>query len=247
MPPTLQFPTLTFPSLESLPSDSAVRQVYPDDTYPNDIYGRGYSEAPTEILSNNDYITQLALLLQFIAWTSTYVVGMSMGGGITAAFTSTFPHLVNGKIVLLASAGIVGLPVNENGERTMPSLSKQLTPGQSGEPELVAANPGLRELQASSLPGYSRILQDSMRYGPIAGLSNAFEALATTQTANGPLKVLVVHGTNDSIVPYTEAAKIKALVPQAEVVTVEGADHSFLGHPDHWPIVTSNTVRFLSA
>ncbi|KAH8108010.1 Alpha/Beta hydrolase protein [Cristinia sonorae] len=72
-----------------------------------DIYGRGYSEAPKYTLSTEDYATQLALLMQHIAWSSTYVVGLSMGGGIASAFVATFPHLVNSKIVLIASAGLL--------------------------------------------------------------------------------------------------------------------------------------------
>jgi len=298
MSPPLQFPTPTFPSAESLPSDSPLRKVYPDDLYPNgkyyrsplgrvrywivgpsdgpkvslihgistpsiifanlaselvkagfqvllyDLHGRGYSEAPTEILSNNDYVTQLALLLQYVGWTSTYVVGMSMGGGIAAAFTATFPHLVNGKVVLLASAGLMDIPLDENGQRKLRPAAEAVNPGQA---EQGATGGNLRDLQTALLPGYGRIIQDSMRYGPISGLKSAFEALATIQTANGLVQPLIVHGTADSIVPYTEAAKIKALVPQAEVVTVDGAEHFFLGHPEHWPIVASNTVRFLSA
>ncbi|THH28547.1 hypothetical protein EUX98_g5649 [Antrodiella citrinella] len=196
-----------------------------------DVYGRGYSEAPTDVLSNNDYITQLALLLQYVGWKSTYVVGMSMGGGIAAAFTSAFPHLVNGKIVLLASAGLVagrklgGFEkkrheskkdgANQVSNDADPEGTPSTLVNSTGSGPSVKLGPGadsqLRKLLASSLPGLKRIIKDTRRFGPVAGLEKAFESLATVQTAGGSLRVLVIHGTKDLVVPYTEAAKAKEI------------------------------------
>lgn len=72
-----------------------------------DLHGRGYSEIPEKESDVNLYIIQLALLLQYVGWSKAYIVGFSMGGGIAAAFSSTFPHLVNGKVVFVASAGLI--------------------------------------------------------------------------------------------------------------------------------------------
>ncbi len=44
----------------------------------SDLYARGYSEAPQVSYDPNLYITQLALLLQYIHWSNVNVVGMSM-------------------------------------------------------------------------------------------------------------------------------------------------------------------------
>ena len=44
----------------------------------SDLYGRGYSESPKRKLETNDYIIQLALLLQYIGWGKVKVVGFSM-------------------------------------------------------------------------------------------------------------------------------------------------------------------------
>ena len=106
-----------------------------------------------------------------------------------------------------------------------------------------------------------------MKYGPIAGMHRAYEELASIRTANGPVKPLVIHvrstrsdcrcsnglilsrlkGTNDAIVPYNNSLKIKKLVPQAELVTVEGAGHHLISEEAHWPTVASNIVKFLSS
>ncbi|KAK2459954.1 hypothetical protein APHAL10511_008039 [Amanita phalloides] len=72
-----------------------------------DLYGRGYSDAPQTTYDTNLYTTQLALLMQYLKWDKAIVVGVSMGGGIAAAFTSQYPYLVDDRVVLIASAGIM--------------------------------------------------------------------------------------------------------------------------------------------
>lgn len=43
-----------------------------------DLYGRGYSEAPEFPSDPNLYAVQLALLLQYIGWENTDIVGFSI-------------------------------------------------------------------------------------------------------------------------------------------------------------------------
>lgn len=101
-------------------------QVFTHKFDHTDLYGRGYSDAPKMTYDTTLYVTQLALLMQYLGWDKTHVVGLSMvcllylycrrvfkgeinvqGGGIGAAFCDQFPHLVSGKLALLASTGIV--------------------------------------------------------------------------------------------------------------------------------------------
>ncbi|KAI9063016.1 alpha/beta-hydrolase [Trametes sanguinea] len=72
-----------------------------------DLYGKGYSEAPHTTYDWSLFVTQLALLLQYVGWDEAHIVGFSMGGGIAVAFTAALPHLVSGKLVLIASAGLL--------------------------------------------------------------------------------------------------------------------------------------------
>jgi pimeloyl-ACP methyl ester carboxylesterase len=91
----------------------------------SDLYGRGYSDAPQVTYDTTLYTTQLALLMQHVKWDNAFIVGLSMvnlsssvhpplslfdykqGGGVATAFSAHFPHLVNGKVALIASAGII--------------------------------------------------------------------------------------------------------------------------------------------
>ena len=43
-----------------------------------DLYGRGFSDAPSMTYDSILYTTQLALLLQYLGWRRTNIVGVSM-------------------------------------------------------------------------------------------------------------------------------------------------------------------------
>ncbi|KAI0662773.1 Alpha/Beta hydrolase protein [Cubamyces menziesii] len=249
--------------MEALPLDSRIRQVYPDNLFLNgmhptvrsrrvkvvlihgistpgitwkeiapylaekglrvlvyDLYGKGYSEAPHVVYNTTLFVVQLALLLQYIHWDSAHIVGFSMGGGVAAAFASSMPHLLTGKVAFVASAGLL--------ERAN------------------APNP-LKDLQATELPGYKRSLQSCFENGPIRGLEAAYDEVArvTVGPAQQPLQVRIIHGTEDEIVPFGEAIKIQARVPQAEIVKIENAAHDLVLRDGHWQIVAKRLLEFL--
>ena len=54
-----------------------------------DLYGQGYSDAPQMTYNPNLYTIQFALLMQHLRWDKAAIVGVSMGGGIAAAFTAS--------------------------------------------------------------------------------------------------------------------------------------------------------------
>ena len=54
------------------------------------------------------------------------------------------------------------------------------------------------------------------------------------------IPTLIIHGTNDSIIPYTHAKVLSDLNPAFELVTIEGGDHNNLREfPLYWPSVES--------
>ena len=53
-----------------------------------DLYGRGYSDAPQTTYDTALYVTQLALLMQYVGWDKAGIVGVSM----VRVFNSTIPH-----------------------------------------------------------------------------------------------------------------------------------------------------------
>ena len=79
-----------------------------------DLFGRGYSDAPDPEVYNQDiglWTSQILLVLSSskLAWTGTdrfSMVGYSMGAGISTAFTSYFPELVE-SLILIAPGGLL--------------------------------------------------------------------------------------------------------------------------------------------
>ena len=43
-----------------------------------DLYGKGYSEAPHVPSDGTLFVTQLALLMQYVRWETAHIVGFSM-------------------------------------------------------------------------------------------------------------------------------------------------------------------------
>ncbi|KAH9835600.1 alpha/beta-hydrolase [Rhodofomes roseus] len=206
-----------------------------------DLYGKGYSDAPKTAYIANIFVTQLALLLQYLKWEHAHIAGFSMGGGITAAFAATLPHLVSGKIVLMASAG-----VHEQGDPP-PEPPK----GPDGKPSPVSSPiPQYQELiklQHELLPGYAEGVYSCLHGGPIHGLLWAFDKIAHTDAANGKqMEVLIVHGTLDPLVAYADALVIHRRIPHAQLVTIEGAGHDFPIHEKYWEAGVKSIAAFLS-
>jgi pimeloyl-ACP methyl ester carboxylesterase len=98
---------LNWLALVSPTSLSSLRSVL---TIP-DLFGRGYSDAPSPDTTHYDstlYNTQILLCLQSspIHWSNFTIVGYSLGGAIAADFTSYFPNLIKG-LVLVAPGGLI--------------------------------------------------------------------------------------------------------------------------------------------
>ncbi|PSR79227.1 hypothetical protein PHLCEN_2v7085 [Hermanssonia centrifuga] len=200
-----------------------------------DLYARGYSEAPQVSYDPNLYITQLALLLQYIHWSNVNVVGMSMGGAVAAAFSAMFPHLVDEGVVFLAAAGMMVLPKPKQIQNQDPvaALNAQST---------IDVTNQIRDLQTANLPGYQEAITSSLKGGIITGVHWAYETLGKTTDK----RFLIFHGTADPTVPYGEALKIKELIPQAELVSITGAGHALVIEEGVWEDMTKKIITFFA-
>ncbi|KAL4076454.1 Alpha/Beta hydrolase protein [Scleroderma yunnanense] len=220
-----------------------------------DLYGRGYSDAPKMIYDVSLYTTQLALLMQHINWNSAHIIGLSMGGAIAAAFSVQFPQLVNDKVALIASAGVVE---SSDISRTAKIMSSPIVQTISSLPPFrhymrrLANASSISEggpidpiqqiirLQSAHLPYFNAAVASSLRDGPIRGQEYAFKALG-----NSTQQVLLIHGTADQTVPYKYASKIQGLVPHLELMTIEGCGHDLT--ITHASEVSYLLLRFLSS
>jgi pimeloyl-ACP methyl ester carboxylesterase len=76
------------------------------------LFGRGFSDDPSDLPHDARlYTTQILLAVASspLSWTGTNgfaIIGYSLGGGISASFTSSFPNLVS-SLILIAPSGLV--------------------------------------------------------------------------------------------------------------------------------------------
>jgi len=206
-----------------------------------DLYGRGYSDAPQTTYDPNLYTIQLALLMQHIAWRKAHIVGVSMGGGIAAAFTSQFPNLVDTNLVLLASAGIMESTDISRTAKFMSSplvqtvaasgpvryylqhLVNQTAPAAIGDQTPLAVDasrPAQSKNTAQAAIDIVR-LQSAHLPGYNAALSSSLrdgpvrgqEAAFASRGFEGR-RVLLIHGTKDRTVKPKYSPRILALLPE---------------------------------
>ncbi|QRV93889.1 alpha/beta hydrolase family protein [Ceratobasidium sp. AG-Ba] len=228
-----------------------------------DLYGRGYSEAPDARTTTYDaelYVTQLALLLQAVGWRKARIVGLSMGGGVAAAFASQFPWLVESHVTFIASVGVmdksIGTPasfwfgsaafqrlVHSNigkifyAPPTPPPTASVLSSSQKLSQDLQT----LVALQGFILPGYTAAVAASVYVGPLRGLEKAFQRVGKLKD----VKVQLIWGKKDNIVDYKYAGKIKSLIPHAELTALDDAKHDLC--VTHSDAVADALIKFLNS
>lgn len=103
-----------FPHLESWDFHDAVHSYVLRLTYSSfsDYFGRGYSDAPTDIpYDDRLYATQFLLVLasSSLSWTGNeafHLVGYSLGGALTACFAAHFPHMLR-SASLICPGGLI--------------------------------------------------------------------------------------------------------------------------------------------
>ncbi|TLS22488.1 uncharacterized protein PpBr36_09747 [Pyricularia pennisetigena] len=77
-----------------------------------DLFGRGYSDAPSDLpYDMRLYTTQILLVLasSHLPWTGDegfHLIGYSFGGGISVPFATFFPHMVR-SLILVAGCGLI--------------------------------------------------------------------------------------------------------------------------------------------
>lgn len=121
----------------------------------------------------------------------------------------------------------------------------------------IGAGPRVRPVAAIALagvPDLERAWRDDLGRSAVEGLLGAFRGggdryATTSPAALAPLGIpqLLVHGTDDDIVPISQSRDHAARDPLAELVEVDGADHFDVIDVDHvaWGAVTGRLHSLL--
>lgn len=216
-----------------------------------DLYGRGFSDRPKTRYDLMLYERQLLGLLDVLSLKApVHLVGLSMGGAITAHVSSRHPDRFE-KVALLAPAGV---PTNT------PAIAKLVyLPGLG---ELVMALAGNAILLRSfakafvhSQPadgfwesfkkqmeykGFRHAILSSMRHVPLDDMEDTYRQLGQTG-----LPVLLLWGDDDLVVPMSGHQHIERWVPQCEFHMIEKAGHQV--HMEQPLAVHDHLLAFLKA
>ncbi|KAI8993553.1 Alpha/Beta hydrolase protein [Pilobolus umbonatus] len=229
-----------------------------------DLWGRGYSDGPDAQYDDSIYTSQLVMLLQEIHWDKCHVVGLSLGGGIAAAFTDAYPDMVN-KLILLAPAGLMRakdvpkaalllkLPlvyqiitrpaiktivryIGEKYAKVTYSLPHDTDVDTAATLKKVTT---IATSQFDQHPGFMRAFIRSAMNFPFCTLKESFERVGQQERS-----ILVIWGDHDKTVPYPSHLKLESLLPRAEISIFKGEGHEVI--ITQWKQVNELIHQFLS-
>ena len=196
-----------------------------------DLFGRGYSDRPQVRYDIDLFCKQLRELLDTLAFDHINLMGLSMGGPITASYTVRYPHIVQ-KLILVDPAG--AFPV------TISRLIKALTTPGFGELALglFGRRQLLKDVESDfydpahikafvekymlqmKYKGFMRAILSSVRSGMLGNFSSTYQKIGEQG-----LPTLLLWGKDDKTVPFAHSEKILGAIPQAEFHAFDDCGH----------------------
>ena len=215
--------------------DKLISEGYKVITF--DHYGRGFSERPKISYNKDLYVTELLDLLDFLEISEpVHLVGYSMGGPIAGFFTDEYFKRV-ASICLIAPAGFnKPNPFSTTTEFIyLPFVGEWFFNvfRERFENMLMPETDGSDDINAINQQDYKRLFKEQFKYrGLIESLLSTirnFNMYSTlemySRVGESNIPTLVIWGTLDGVVPYSTSNRIKEIIPQAKLVTIEEGTH----------------------
>ncbi len=183
--------------------------------------------------TEDDMADDAAGLLRVLGIERAVVGGMSMGGRIAQRMALRHPELISGLAIMMSTSGAPGLPAGD--ERVRQVLFE--APEDPTDRDCII-DLGLRIFQAIRSPGFDADLEDFRRklnadldrtmY--LEGYARNLLAMIAAPPFHEDLDdisapTLVLHGSDDLVIPAAAGADIAARIPGAELRVVEGWGH----------------------
>ena len=209
------------------------RGVIPDFSrhfrcYAPDTLGFGYTDFPSDIrgFSMERWVSHLVGFMDALGIARAHFIGNSYGGALTLALATSHPQRV-GRVVLMGSAG---LPF---------AITEGLEKVWGYEPSLDAMRDLMNTFAHDSALVKEEIVQSryeaSIRPGAQEAFASLFpeprqrwlEELATDEDKLRamPHETLIVHGREDTIVPFSNSVRFHGLIGNSELHVFGGCGH----------------------
>ena len=197
-----------------------------------DLFGRGFSDRPATPYNIDLFVRQLHDLLDSLGLTGRVsLVGLSMGGPITAAFTARFPERVN-KLVLIDPAGVRRVfPLLALKAATIPGLGETILNliGNGGMVRNIASDlfdrTYLEHFQERYLvqmqyKGFKQAILSTVRNGMLDSFMDDYQRIGKTDRS-----VLLFWGRHDRTVPFHHSNDLRQAIPRAQLHVIEDGGH----------------------
>ena len=215
-----------------------------------DLIGRGYSDRPHVDYNIQLFVRQLKELLDALGFKQINLVGLSMGGPITAAFISQNPERVR-RHVLIDPAGATRVALPPMLEALKIPIFGELAFGLFGsvrmvkgiasdmlDQETVAYFQNQYKVQMQ-FKGFKRAILSTIR-------NDMLESFYETYLHVGKLQkpTLLFWGINDKTIPFETSKVILQAIPHAEFHAIENCGH--IPHYEKPGVVNPILLEFLS-
>jgi pimeloyl-ACP methyl ester carboxylesterase len=212
-----------------------------------DHFGRGYSDRPDVRYTADVYDRQLVQLLDSLGWRDRVdVVGLSMGGPVSAEFTARHPERVRSLTLVDPAAGERGaVPIMFRLPLLGPVLWQTVAVPTMADGQLTDfVEPSqwpdwtARYREQMQFRGFGRALLSTLREGQGVVLDSVYARVGALGTPT-----LLLWGMQDSTVSIDNAPGVRKAIPQAQYHPIEKAGH--LPHMERTDVVNPVLIAFL--
>ncbi len=195
-----------------------------------DLFGRGFSDRPAAQYDIDLFTRQLRDLLDMLGISQVHLVGLSMGGPITASFVQQHPQRVQ-KHVLIDPVGarpinialLDGLKLPLIGELALglfgsAAMVKNIA-SDLFDPELVVQFQARYSVQMQ-YRGFKRAILSTLRNDMLGSFYEIYEQIGTLKKPT-----LLFWGRKDTTVPFEDSRLLLKALPHAELHAIEDCGH----------------------
>ncbi|MBI5353367.1 MAG: alpha/beta hydrolase [Chloroflexi bacterium] len=215
-----------------------------------DLFGRGLSDRPRVDYDIHLFVDQLKDLLDALKLRNVSLLGLSMGGPITASFIDQYPEYVN-KHVLIDPAGTQRIKLSALLEVVKLPIVGEFILGLFGSGNMVKGiasdlyDPGLVGYFQSQFKiqmqykGFKQAILSTMRNGMLESFYDTYIRIGKLQKPT-----LLFWGKEDNTVPFDDSKMLLTALPHSEFHPIEHCGH--IPHYEKSEIVNPILMEFLT-